>query len=370
MLWTQALEESIEHPGELKELLHLDTKEQTRLAEIVAEYPMRVPAYYLALIDPEDESDPIRRMSIPGLLEDSPGGVADTSGEHENTILPGMQHKYPQTVMILSNNQCAMYCRHCFRKRMVGLQDEDECAQNIAAIADYVRNHHEINNVLISGGDALMNSTEKLREFFEILAAMDHVDFIRLGTRIPVVLPQRITDDEALLALLAEFNVRKQIFVVTQFNHPRELTPEALAGVAALRRAGCVLRNQTVLLRGVNDEPAVLARLMNELTKLGVIPYYIFQCRPARGVKNQFQVSLPRSAKIVSEAKKQMSGQAKSVRHAMSHVSGKIEILGLLPDGQLLFKYHQAKDAKNTDRIFSRHLGEEDGWLQERIIGD
>lgn len=367
MTWKKQLAQGYVRPADVAEFLALTPQEEASLNEIVEEYPMRIPDYYLSLIDASDENDPIRLMSVPIASECEEGGVTDTSGEGENTILPGMQHKYPQTVMILSNNQCAMYCRHCFRKRMVGL-DQNETVQSISQIADYVKAHPEINNVLISGGDALMNSNAVLRVYLETFTAIEHLDFIRFGTRMPVVLPQRITEDEGLLPLLEEFNRRKQIFIVTQFNHPRELTPEALRAVEALRRVGCIVRNQTVLLKGVNDDPDTLAELMNRLTKVGVMPYYIFQCRPARGVKNQFQVPLLRGSEIVEEAKRKMSGQAKGVRHVMAHVSGKIEILGKTPDGSLLFKYHQAKDPANASRMFQRRLSEEACWLEDRVL--
>lgn len=364
MSWNMDLKKSCIHPAALRETLALSSEEVACLERIAEDYPMRVPEYYLSLIVPEDRDDPIRRMSVPESREFEEGGCWDVSGEQENTQLVGLQHKYAQTAMVLSTNQCAMYCRHCFRKRLVGL-DEQETVRNLTPIVEYVRAHTEINNVLISGGDAFMNSNERLKEILEAFTSIEHIDFIRFGTRIPVVLPQRVTEDDALLPLLAHYNQRKQIYIVTQFNHPRELTNEAKAAIAALRGVGCVVRNQTVLLRGVNDQAELLAELLNGLSKLGVVPYYIFQCRPVCGVKNQFQLSLLHGSQIVETAKHLMSGQAKSVRYAMAHKSGKIEILGALPDGSMLFKYHQAKEAENTSRIFAKRLSETDGWLED-----
>lgn len=369
MAWRKALEAGCERPVDVADFLSLSQQEEDRLSKITEEYPMRVPQYYLTLINPADQQDPIRRMCIPELREAEVDGEQDTSGETENTVLTGMQHKYPQTVMILSNNQCAMYCRHCFRKRMVGLSTE-ETVQDIPEIGAYVEAHKEINNVLISGGDAFMNSNEVLAEYLETFTAIEHIDFIRFGTRMPVVLPQRITQDAELQQLLEKYNRRKQLYVVTQFNHPTELTPEALGAVDSLKKIGCIVRNQTVLLKGVNDDPEVLATLMNKLTKAGVIPYYIFQCRPVSGVKNQFQLSLRRSSEVVEAAKRKMSGQAKGVRHVMAHVSGKIEILGCMEDEKLLFKYHQAKNLKNSNRMFARVLAHEEGWLEEALTPD
>jgi KamA family protein len=247
---------------------------------------------------------------------------------------------------------------------MVGVTEE-ETARQLPEILNYVKAHGEINNVLISGGDAFMNSKKVIREYLESFSAIPHIDFIRFGTRIPVVLPQRITEDENLLFLLAEFNRKKQIYVVTHFNHPVELTEEALKAVEALRKAGCIIRNQTVLLKGVNNQAAVLADLMNALVKIGVIPYYIFQCRPARGVKYQFQLPLLQSIEIVEEAKKRMNGQAKSARFVMAHVTGKIEILGKTEESKMLFQYHQAKKVENASRIFMQEVAPDQGWLGE-----
>jgi KamA family protein len=364
MAWKKAIKSGYEQAGDVAELLTLTANEEERLAEIIKQYPMRIPEYYISLIDPNDKDDPIRRMCIPDLAEGQEGGCPDTSGEMENTVLTGMQHKYRQTVMILSTNQCAMYCRHCFRKRMVGITGE-ETARQLPEIVSYIKAHEEINNVLISGGDSFMNSNGVIREYLESFCDIPHLDFIRFGTRMPVVLPQRITEDEALLSILEEYNQKKQIYIITQFNHPRELTPEAIGAVECLKQTGCIVRNQTVLLKGVNDQAEVLAELMNKLVKIGVVPYYIFQCRPVRGVKNQFQLPLRQSSQIVEKARTQMNGQAKSVRYVMAHITGKITIVGSVGKGTMLFKYHQAKDPKNSSRVFLQEIGPEQGWLGE-----
>lgn len=364
MAFKNALKQWYEQASDIADILNLSPTEEAQLAEIIEHYPMRIPEYYMSLIDVNDQEDPIRRMSIPALVEAQKAGCQDTSGECENTVIAGMQHKYPQTVMILSTNQCAMYCRHCFRKRMVGVTDE-ETVQQIPEILNYVQEHKEINNVLISGGDAFMNSNQVIREYLENFTAIPHIKFIRFGTRIPVVLPQRIAKDEELLSMLSEFNHRKQIYVVTQFNHPVELTKEAVEAVEALRKAGCIVRNQTVLLKGVNDKPNILADLMNGLVQIGVVPYYIFQCRPVLGVKCQFQLPLLQSIDIVKEAKKNMNGQAKSARFVMAHITGKIEILGRVNEEEILFQYHQAKNQEDTSKIFMQKLSPDQGWLGE-----
>lgn len=362
MAWKQLLNQSVRSAKELKEFLGFTDEETAKLQEIADRYPVCINPYYLGLIDRKNPDDPIRKMAIPDLVEFSLGGAADTSGEGDNTVVQGMQHKYRQTVMILSTDQCAMYCRHCFRKRLVGLSS-DEVSGHLDDMADYIRAHKEINNTLISGGDSFLNSNAVIERYLDCFSRIEHLDFIRFGTRIPVVLPQRITEDEELSDILERYCKKKQIIVVTQFNHPRELTEEARKAVETLRSVGCAVRNQTVLLKGVNDDPAVMAELMNRMVSFGVIPYYIFQCRPVAGVKNQFQVPFLQGVRIIDEARLFMNGQAKSARYALSHVTGKIEILGLDEAGKMIFKYHQAKYERDNARMFRMELEENQAWL-------
>ncbi len=362
MEWKELLSHSYSSGDQLADLLHLDPEEAALINQISEQYPMFINPYYASLIDPDDPEDPIRKMSVPSAWELESGGEADTSGEAHNTILPGMQHKYRQTVLILTTEVCSMYCRHCFRKRMVGLGD-DETAKYLPAMGEYVRSHPEVNNVLLTGGDSFLLSNERIRRLLEIFAPIPGLDFIRFGTRTPVVLPQRITGDPELLDILSEYSKQKQIFVITQFNHPREVTPEAAAAIHALEEIHIPVRNQTVLLKGINDDPKVLAALLSSLTAAGIVPYYIFQCRPVRGVQNHFQIPLRQAVRIVDEAKNLQNGQGKCVRFCMSHPRGKIEILGEMPDKSMLFKYHQAKYPEDAARIFTYDLGNEDTWL-------
>lgn len=363
--WQELLGGCARSADELRDRLHLDAGEVAEMDRIAASYPICIPEYYLDLIDPADPHDPIRKMCVPDVMEFSRGGSMDTSGEHDNTVVQGMQHKYRQTVMILSTNQCAMYCRHCFRKRLVGLSSE-EVAARLPEMAAYVRDHPEIDNVLISGGDAFLNTDDVITGYLETFASIPHIRFIRFGTRTPVTFPFRITaDDGELTDLLARYGERVQIIVVTHFNHPREVTDQSIRAIRELQRAGCVLRNQTVLLRGVNDDPAVLSALLNRLVSVGVMPYYVFQCRPVEGVKNQFQVPLVRGARIVDEAKAEMSGIAKAFRYAMSHPDGKFEILGSAGEGKLLFKFHQAKDRADNGRLFVCDVADDQCWLDD-----
>lgn len=360
--WKQLTRTGCHDITDLADRLSLTPAELGQLQQVQETYPLLVNDYYLSLIDPADPDDPIRRLSIPSTEELDLAGLDDTSGERSNTVIPGLQHKYAQTALLLSTSACAMYCRHCFRRRFVGVSGE-ETVQSIDEVAEYIREHAEITNVLVSGGDAFMNSNATIARYLELLCAIDHLQVIRFGTRTPVVLPQRITSDDELTDLLAEYAGVKQLYVVTQFDHPRELTPEAKAAIRQLLELGIPVRNQTVLLRGVNDDPATLAQLMNGLSACGAIPYYLFQCRPVTGVKNRFQVPLREGYRIVEAAKTQLNGPAKCFRYAMSHPTGKIEILGELEPGTMLFKYHQAKDPAELGKLFTKELDGTECWL-------
>ncbi|MDT8274263.1 MAG: radical SAM protein, partial [Desulfomonilia bacterium] len=247
MTWESQMKESIRTIGELEHFLDFRLHEKKKLKKVIERHPMCIPRYYLSLVDRNDPNDPIRAMAVPSIDELDLHGSYDTSGEKENTKIPGLQHKYGQTALILSTNRCAMYCRHCFRKRLVGLS-QNELLQRFDEAAIYVKDHREINNVLISGGDPFVLPTSTLAGFLDMLAPIDHLSFVRFGTRVPVTLPDRIIEDSELMHLL-RFHSSKQrrIFVVTQFNHPREITERAIEAVHTLVSAGIVVNNQTVL---------------------------------------------------------------------------------------------------------------------------
>ena len=344
--------------------LDLDNSQIKKMNTILDDYPMQITEYYYSLIDFDDPDDPIKKMSIPTLSEFDSDGSFDTSGEGDNTVLSGMQHKYLQTALVLSTSKCAMYCRHCFRKRLVGVTDE-EVVDHIDEIVEYIEEHPEISNVLVSGGDSFMNSNKILGKYLSKLTDIPHLDFIRFGTRMPVVEPTRISEDPQLLELFEKYGKRKQLIVVTQFNHPREITEESIKAIQALRDINVEVRNQTVLLGGINDDPDVLAELLRKMTSIGVFPYYVFQCRPVTGVKNTFQIPLKRGVEIVEEAKGKQNGLGKSFRYCLSHPKGKIEILGAMPNGEYAFKFHETKDMEDNGRIFTMDLEDDQGWLYD-----
>ena len=366
MSWQDELANGLRTADELAAALGLTTEEAKDIERVIDRFPMMITPYYLSLIDKSDPLDPIRKMCVPSPDELKSGGSFDTSGESTNTKIEGLQHKYTQTALLLSTNQCAMYCRHCFRKRLVGLSRE-ELNKRVDDAAAYLREHEEITNILISGGDALMNSNAILERYLSQITAIDHIDLIRFGSRMPVTLPERLYGDSEFLDLFERYAKKKAIYLVSQFNHPRELTPQAERAVMAMRERGVEVKNQTVLLRGVNDDPETLGDLLRGLTRWGVAPYYIFQCRPVTGVRGRFQVPLAEACRIVDAAKSRQSGLGKCVRFAMSHPRGKIRIIGQLDDGQMVFKFHQCKYPEDAARIFTRSVSPTDTWLDDEL---
>jgi lysine 2,3-aminomutase len=343
--------------------LGLSPNETEKLKQVAEIHPMRISPYYLSLIDWNDPNDPIRKMAVPSLEELNLDGFYDTSGEAENTKMPGLQHKYAETALILSTNRCATYCRHCFRKRLVGLPTK-EILKRFEDAAEYIENHTEINNVLVSGGDPLVLDNEVIETFLKSLTNIDHLSFIRFGSRTPVTLPSRFNDPE-LLALFKKYShMDKRLYVVTQFNHSREVTLQSVSAVNKILNAGVLMSNQTVLLKGVNDNPETLTTLMDELVRIGVAPYYVFQCRPVKRVKHYFQVPICKGVRIVEDAKAKCNGHSKRFKYIMSHKTGKIEILGIM-NGEIYFKYHEAKDRKNLGMMFKRRVNEKAGWLDD-----
>ena len=364
MFWQEEMQNNITDIDQLAPALGLSEGEREGLRELLAHYPMSIPRYYLSLIDPNDPEDPIRKMCVPAFTEFDPEGAFDTSGEAENTVVPGVQHKYRESALVLTTNRCAMYCRHCFRKRLVGLADE-EILNGFGEVIAYVRAHEEITNVILSGGDALMLPTATLERYLDALTQIPHLDLVRIASRMPVVYPMRVFEDEKLLGALKRYTQKKQLYLITQFNHANELTVQARAGIRALLKAGVVIKNQTVLLRGVNDTAAALGKLLRGLTAFGITPYYVFQCRPVTGVKSNFQVPLLEGCAIVEGAKAMQSGQGKCFKYCLSHPTGKIEIIGALSKGRMLFKYHQARRPEDAGRMFIQPLAPGEGWLGE-----
>jgi KamA family protein len=364
MTWENDLKESICTIAQLREYIEITPKEERRLRKVIEKHPMCITRYYMSLIDRNDPDDPIRKMVVPSQKELNLSGSYDTSGERESTKMPGLQHKYARTALVLVTNRCATYCRYCFRKRMVGLPTKEILHRFNDAI-EYIEKHEEINNVLITGGDPFTLPTRVIKEFLESLSTISHLDFIRFGTKVPVTFPDRILKDEELLTLLRNNSLKnRRVYVIAQFNHPREITQKSSDTVDLLIRSGVIVNNQTVLLKGVNDNPEILAELQNKLVNIGVNPYYVFQCRPVKRVKSNFQVPLYRGYEIVENTKKKLNGHSKRFKYIMSHRSGKIEIVGIM-DGYMYFKYHQARYSNNIGNFFRKKINKTAGWLDD-----
>ena len=366
MTWENEFKNNITTVEDLAEFVDMTRVEKTRLQKIVDRHPMSVTRYYASLIDWNDPDDPLRKMTIPSEGELDRAGIYDQSGEQQNTKLPGLQHKYKKTVLILTTNMCTTFCRYCFRKRLVGLPTGETIHQLDDAVR-YVKAHPEVNNVLLSGGDPLYLPTRVLRRYLEKLSRIEHLDFIRIGTKVPVTMPRRITEDRELYELLKEISVKKKrLYVSTQFNHPREITPAVRRAINSLHRAGVVTNNQTVLLRGINDDPEVLSKLQRELTGMGVVPYYVFQCRPVKRVKKLFQVPIARGFEIVEKSRSLLDGYSKRYRYVMSHRDGKIAIAGMDKE-YFYFRFHQARNPKNDGKFFKRKFDPKATWLDDLL---
>ncbi|MGY3108385.1 lysine 2,3-aminomutase [Bradyrhizobium sp. LM3.4] len=307
--------------------------------------------------------DQLKYIVEPSVQElDSPG-VLDTSGEHDNTVVPGLQHKYAQTGLLLVTSRCASYCRFCFRKRLVG-RDSDEVVPDLAKVRQYISRHPEMTNVLLSGGDPFVLSTAKLDEILTNLLPIRHLDSIRIGTKLFAFEPKRF-EDPALPAFFQRIrDAGKTAVLVTHFDHVGEISVGAERNIRCLRAQGVQFLNQSVLLAKVNDNPEVLAATFAKCHQMGVRPYYLFQARPVKAASH-FQVPLRRGLEIARGVTQRLAGIEKTFRYIMSHYSGKIEILDLGDDGRVYMRYHQNKFPDRVGKIFSRPYIETACWLDD-----
>ncbi|MBQ7551091.1 MAG: lysine 2,3-aminomutase, partial [Bacteroidales bacterium] len=267
---------------------------------------MAITPYYLSLINPDDPYCPIRRQAIPTAAElhQSSADLLDPLHEDEDSPVPGLTHRYPDRVLFLITDMCSMYCRHCTRRRFAGQHDCQSPSERIQAAIDYIARTPQVRDVLLSGGDALMVSDSMLESIIQRLRAIPHVEIIRLGTRTPVVCPQRITDD--LVNMLKKYH---PIWVNTHFNHSNEITEESAAACARLANAGIPLGNQSVLLRGVNDCVHTMLALVRNLVKIRVRPYYIYQCDLSMGLEH-FRTPVSKGIEIMENLRGHTSGYA------------------------------------------------------------
>jgi lysine 2,3-aminomutase len=345
--------------GQVKELT---PEERQRLGKVSDQFAFRSNSYYQSLINWDDPLDPIRRIIMPDTDELLDWGMLDASSECSYTVAPGVEHKYPATALLLVTDVCGGYCRFCFRKRLF-MPDNDEKLKDVTAGVNYIREHPEITNVLLTGGDPLMLSTRRLSEILLELSTIEHLSIIRIGSKMPAFNPARITKDEALLEMVRTFSEHRGIYVIAHFNHPRELTAEAIESLHKLRLAGAITANQTPVIKGVNDDPKVLARLFTELAAAGTPPYYVFQCRPTLG-NAPYSVPIEEAFSVFAKAQSSCSGLAKRARFVMSHVTGKVEIVGL-SGGHTYLRYHEAVNPLDMNRLLVLRSNPRAGWLDD-----
>lgn len=344
-------------------LAELPPEARAHLDAVARKYKFRANDYYLKLIDWRDPADPIRRIVIPDPVELAPWGTLDASNESAHTVGPGVQHKYVQTVLLLVNEICAAYCRYCFRKRLF-LEGNDETSMEVEPGCRYIESHPEVTNVLLTGGDPLILGTKRLAAILERLRRIPHVRILRIGSKLPAFNPFRILEDPELPEVLGRYSLPdRRIYLMAHFDHPREITPEAIDAVDRLLRAGVIVVNQCPLLRGINDDPRVLGELFRTLSFIGAPQYYLFQGRPTAGNLG-YRIPIVEGWRIFQEAQRGISGLAKRARLVMSHETGKIEVLAVTDD-QILLRYHRARDPSDRGRILVYRRNDQAAWLDE-----
>ena len=347
----------------LAQVPQLSETERNDLEKVNEEFVFRTNDYYQSLINWDDPNDPIRRIVMPDVRELDDWGQLDASNEEKYTKVKGLEHKYTSTALLLVNEVCAAYCRFCFRKRLF-MDENDEVTKDITEGLEYIREHQEITNVLLTGGDPMIMSTSKLEPIIKQIREINHVKIIRIGTKIPAFNPHKIVNDPSLHKMIKTYSTdEKKIYIMAHFNHPRELTEIAVKGLNMLMQSGAIVLNQTPLIKGVNDDPEVLAELFNQLSFIGVPPYYVFLCRPTLG-NEPFAIPVEEGYEIFEKARSKCSGLAKRARLVMSHESGKIEMVGM-SDGQVFFKYNRSVDIQNDASFHTFESNPDAYWFDD-----
>ena len=304
--WTWQLDNRLTTVEDVVRVLNPSKNIICGMEEVAKNFKLSITPYYASLIDMQAAYCPIKSQAIPSVKERDlqETDLIDPLEEDRDSPVPGLTHRYPDRVLLLVTDVCSMYCRHCTRRRMVGQEDRTFNPQQFQNAVDYIAAHEEIRDIVISGGDPLMLSDKKLERILQTLREIPHVEIIRLGTRLPVVLPMRITP--ALIKVLRKFH---PIYISTHFNHSKEITPESSRACTMLADGGFPLANQTVLLRGVNDCPHVIKELNQRLLTIRVRPYYLFQCDLSSGISH-FRTSLGRGIQIIEALRGHTSGLA------------------------------------------------------------
>lgn len=303
--WTWQMQHRVRSAAELSAWLCPTADERRAIDALAERFRFVITPYYASLMDREDPACPIRRQVVPRLAElADPAGLADPLDEVAHSPVKNLVRVYPDRVAFCVNNECALYCRYCLRKRMVGEPEWAMKKRELEEVLDWIRRTPAIRDVLLTGGDPLVFSDDKLAWLLGELRGIPHVEIVRLGTRLPVTLPFRVTED--LCRLLSEHH---PIWVNTHFNHPRELTAEAAEACDRLLRAGCPVGNQSVLLRGINDDRATMQALCEGLVRMRVRPYYCYQAQLLEGTAH-FRVPIERGIELFEALRGRTSGFA------------------------------------------------------------
>lgn len=302
--WHWQVRNRITSVSQLKKYINLSTDEENQITSVLSKFRMAITPYYLCLMDPDNPNCPIRKQAIPSINEMTIGknDLIDPLDEDKDSPVPGLTHRYPDRVLFLITDMCSMYCRHCTRRRFAGQTDNELSQDRIKRGIEYIRNTPQVRDVLLSGGDALLMSDERLEFIISELRKIDHVEVIRIGTRVPVVMPQRITDN--LVNMLKKYH---PIWINTHFNHYDEFTLESKAALAKMADAGIPLGNQSVLLKGINDCVNVMKRLVTGLVQLRVRPYYLYQCDLSLGIEH-FRTPISKGIEIIEGLRGHVSG--------------------------------------------------------------
>jgi lysine 2,3-aminomutase len=304
--WKWQLKNVVKDIDTLKKIIKIDDSKEKNLTKCLGKFKMGITPYYASLMDKDYDRGVIRLQAVPRIpeLDVAIDDHADPLHEDVDSPVPGLTHRYPDRVLLLVTHICSMYCRHCTRRRMVGDNDQHLSTKQIDECINYIREHKEVRDVLISGGDPFTLSTNRLEYILKSLREIEHVEIIRIGSRMPVVMPQRITDN--LVNMIKKYH---PVYVNTHFNHPFEITREAKEACEKLANAGIQMGNQTVLLRDVNDCPNIMKRLMHELLMIRVKPYYIYQCDLSRGISH-FRTSISKGMEIMENLRGHTTGMA------------------------------------------------------------
>jgi lysine 2,3-aminomutase len=304
--WQWQVRNRIQTVDQLKQVINLTPEEEEGVKECLSVLRMAISPYFATLMDPDDPNCPVRKQAVPTKheLEFKDSDMEDPLFEDIDSPTPGLTHRYPDRVLFLITDMCGNYCRHCTRRRYAGHTDKHRAMSEIDAGIKYIREHEEIRDVLLSGGDGLMVSDDFLEGIIKKLKAIDHVEIIRIGSRAPCTLPQRITPE--LCKMLAKYH---PIWLNTHFNHPKEITPESKKAVEMLVNYGIPVGNQSVLMKGINDCPTIMKKLVHELVKIRCRPYYYYQCDLSKGLEH-FRTAVEKGIEIQEALRGHTSGFA------------------------------------------------------------